>query len=240
MAKGPQVLVADHDPAVLLYLRRNLIADGYDVRQIPSGAELVDSFAAKRADLLILGLDLVGEGGAQLIRRVRKISNIPIVALSASTDENNLVEAIESGADDYVRKPFGIRELLARVHGVLRRSVKERGAPPTFVSGHLEVDLVRRRVRYRQREIHFSVKPYEVLRTLVENADKVVTYEHIVTAVWGRWRANRVPYVRMAVREIRRLIEDNPGKPLLIVNEPGVGYRLRVLSSTNHGNDALC
>ena len=92
--------------------------------------------------------------------------------------------------------------------------------------------------RYRQRELHLSVKPYEVLRTLVENADKVVTYENIVTAVWGRWRANRVPYVRMAVREIRRLIEDNPGKPLLIVNEPGVGYRLRVLSSTNCGNRA--
>ena len=182
----------------------------------------------------------MGDGGAQLIRRVRKISNIPIVALSASTDENSLVEAIENGADDYVQKPFGIRELLARVHGVLRRAVKERGAPPILVSGDLEVDLVRRRVRYRQRELHLSVKPYEVLRTLVENADKVVTYENIVTAVWGRWLANRVPYVRMAVREIRRLIEDNPGKPLLIVNEPGVGYRLRILSSTNHGNHTLC
>ena len=112
--------------------------------KFPLAHEFIDSFAEERADLLILGLDLVGDGGAQLIRRVRKISNIPIVALSACTDENSLVEAIESGADDYVRKPFGIRELLARVHGVLRRAVKERGAPPIFVSGDLEVDLVRR------------------------------------------------------------------------------------------------
>jgi two-component system, OmpR family, KDP operon response regulator KdpE len=237
VAQGPQVLVVDDDPAILIYLHRKLVAEGYEVRELSSGSKFLDDLADKTPDLLIIGLDLVKDGGAKLIRRVRKISNIPIVALSARVDESSLVEAFESGADDYVRKPFGIFELLARVHGVLRRAVRERGVPPTFISGDLEVNLVRRRVRCRGKELHLPVKSYEVLRVLVEGADRVLTYEAILRAVWGRRRADRVPYVRLAVRQIRRLIEVDPANPAYIVTEARVGYRLCVLKPTTRQSD---
>ena len=237
VAPSPLVLVVDDDPAILVYLCRNLVAEGYEVREFSSGSKFLDDLANKTADLVILGLDLVKDGGAQLIRRVREISNIPIIALSTRGDESSLVEAFESGADDYVRKPFGIFELLVRVHGVLRRAVRERGMPPTFVSGDLEVDLVRRRVRYRGKELHLPAKSYEVLRMLVEGADRVVTYQEILMAVWGQGRTDRVPYVRLAVRKIRRLIEVDPAKPAYILTEARVGYRLCVLASAARHSD---
>jgi len=223
------VLVADDDPAVSRYLRRNLSAAGYEVRECAATTELLLEAIETSPDLLILGLD--GASGAQqLISGIRQKSGIPIIVLSERADEASLVAAIESGADDYLRKPFGIRELLARLHGLLRHAVRQRGASPLFMSGNLEVDLVRRKIRLHRKEVHLPIKPYEVLRILVENADKVVSYEDIVTQVWGSWSLNRRPYARMAIREIRRAIEDNPRKPVLIVNEPDVGYRLRALT----------
>jgi len=227
------VLVVDSDPAVVLYLRRNLLGEGYEVRECPPTVKLVDSLTDHMSDALILGLDDAAEGGSEIIRKIREVSDIPILALWTNTDDHSLAVAIECGADDCIRKPFAMRELLARLHSILRRAIRQRGEIPTFVSGDLEVDLVRRRVRSRQRDVHLPVKAYEVLKVLVERADAVVRYEEIVTAVWGSWRRNRISNVRVAVRQLRRMIEPDPHNPSLIVNELGVGYRLRVLTSTS-------
>jgi two-component system KDP operon response regulator KdpE len=228
MSHGPRVLVIDNDPAVRRYLHRSLTAEGYRVREVPPGQTALGCICDQPPDLVILDIDLPEGGGADVIRTVREISPVPILALSAHEDEDSLVEALKSGADDYVRKPFGIRELLARALSALRRAARERGAPSIFVSGDLAVDLVRRRVWSRGEEVRLSAKPYEVLRVLVENAGKALPHREILAAVWGAGRADKVQYLRLAIRELRRKLESDPAKPMHIVTETCIGYRLRV------------
>jgi two-component system, OmpR family, KDP operon response regulator KdpE len=234
-AREPDVLVVDDDPAIRKYLRRILTEQRYGVREVASAKAALQSIAERRPDLLILSLDSFGLDGSEAILSVRALASIPIVAISVHDNEDSIVEALESGADDYVKKPFGTREFLARIQSALRRTMREQGKPPLFVSGDLKVDLARRLVWSQGRHVHLSTKPYEVLRVLVENGGKVVSHEDILISVWGAARKDRLQYLRLAIRELRRSLESDPTRPSLIVTETRVGYRLRVQPPMDRG-----
>ena len=228
MARGPSVLIIDEDPAVRLLLRRTLATAGYRVADIVPGPGGLERLAGDLFDLLILDIDLPESCNGGAIRAVRAVSAVPILALSIRDDEHSTVDALESGADDYIRKPFNINELLARVKNALRRRARQRNKSALLVTGDLEIDLLYHRVRSRGRNVHLSLKPYEVLRVLAKGAGKAITHEEIIHAVWGARRGNRLQYLRLAIRELRRKLEVDPAHPRHILTETRVGYRLEV------------
>jgi two-component system, OmpR family, KDP operon response regulator KdpE len=198
MARGPRVLVIDDDPAIRRLLRQVLTTAGYRVEDVVPGQDAVARVAERQFDLLLLDIDEPAGIGPDPIRLMRGVSPAPIVALSIRSDDDAAASALENGADDYVRKPFGLKELLARVTTTLRRRARERGKPAAFATGDLEIDLLHRRIRLRGQEIHLSVKRYEVLRVLAESAGKVLTHDAILSAVWGARHSERVEYLRVA------------------------------------------
>ena len=234
-AAGPAVIVADDDPAIRILLRRALVSLGYQVHDLKSPGEALDSLESRNADLLVLGLDGLGSEGAEFIRVVRQRSQIPVVALSRRDDDETAATILECGADDFIRKPFGHRELLARIENTLRRRAREQGGVTPVVSGDLEVDLLHHRVRLRGQVVRLSVKRYEVLRILAENIDRPVASEEILRAVWGARGRGRLPYLRVTVRELRVRLEADPSQPRHIVTEPGIGYRLAVVPVAGGG-----
>jgi two-component system, OmpR family, KDP operon response regulator KdpE len=223
VTRRPEICVVDDDDATRTYLRRRLAKEGYRVRSLPVTATVADEIAAAPPDILVMSLDAADPA---IISSVRELSTVPIVAVSERDDEDMIVEALANGADDYIKKPFGIREFVARIQNVLRRATREPGVPPLFLSGSLKVDLVHRRVWSQGQEVHIMPKPYEVLRILVENAGKVVPHSQILEAVWGgnRWRG--IGYLRLAIRELRRHLEPDPSHPTHILTERRIGYRL--------------
>jgi two-component system, OmpR family, KDP operon response regulator KdpE len=231
MARGPSVLVIDDDPAIRRMLRQVLTTAGYRVQDVTPGQGVVLQVAEHQFDLLILDIDDPADIGPDPIGIMRNLSPAPILALSVRGEEGAAVSALEKGADDYVRKPFGVNELLARVMSVLRRRARERGTPPVLVTGELEIDLLQHRIRRRGQEIHLSVKLYEVLHVLAENAGRVLTHAEILRAVWGERSAGRIEYVRVAIRKLRRQLEADPAHPRYILTEPGIGYRLELRKS---------
>jgi two-component system, OmpR family, KDP operon response regulator KdpE len=228
MGRGPSVLIIDDDPAIRRMLRRGMIAAGYQAEDMAPGEGALERVAERRFDLLILDIDLPGSTGLAAIRIARDRSPVPIVALSVRDDEDATVDALNSGADDYIRKPFGIKEFLARARNALRRRARERGKPALIVTGDLEIDLLHRRVRSRGHDVHISAKRYEVLRVLAEGAGKALTHKEILRAVWGARGADRVEYLRNAIQELRRKLEADPAHPRHILTETRVGYRLDV------------
>jgi two-component system, OmpR family, KDP operon response regulator KdpE len=226
MARGPGVLVIDDDPAIRRLLRQTLTTAGYRVEEASPGQCALRRVAERRFDLLILDLDEPAGIGPDPITVLRDLSLVPILVLSARDDEAAAANALEKGADDYVRKPFGLNELLARAKIALRRQARERGKPALVVTGDLEIDLLYRRVRLRGEEIHLPVKGYEVLHALAKGAGRVVSHQDILSSVWGPQRIHRADYLRVAIRELRRKLEPDPSHPRYILTEPGVGYRL--------------
>ncbi len=230
MARGPRVLVIDDDPAIRRLLRQVLKTTGYRVEDTVPGQDAVERVAERQFDLLILDIDEPTGIGPDPIGVLRGLSPAPIVALSLRDDEAAAARALEKGADDYVRKPFGLNELLARIRTALLRRARERGKPALFSAGDLEIDLLRHRVRLRGQEIHLSVKRYEVLQMLAEGAGKVLTHAAILRKVWGARHTERVEYLRVAIRDLRRKLEADPARPRYILTEPRVGYRLETES----------
>jgi two-component system KDP operon response regulator KdpE len=228
MVRATAVAIVDDDPAIRLLLRRSLRTLGYRVHDVGSPEGAPGYLAKNRVDLLILGTDEPLGGGTDIIRTVRYRSLIPILVLSTRADEDTAVRVLESGADDFMRKPFGDRELLARVKNALRRRAREEGITTLVVTGDLEIDLLHRRIRSGGREVHVSPRPYEVLRLLTERAGTPITNAEILLTVWGPYRTGRVQYVRLAIRELRRKLEPDPAKPRYILTEVGVGYRLEI------------
>jgi two-component system KDP operon response regulator KdpE len=226
MARDPRVLVVDNDPAIRRLLRQVLTTAGYRVEDVSPGQGAVGRVAERQFDLLVLDIDEPTGIGPNPIGLLRELSPAPILALSVRNEEAVAASALENGADDYVRKPFGLNELLARVKTALRRRARERGKPASFTTGELEIDLLHRRVRLRGQEIHLPVKPYEVLRVLAEGTGKVLTHEAILRKVWGPHHTERVVYLRVAIRDLRRHLEADPAHPRYILTEPRVGYRL--------------
>ena len=221
-----RVLVVDDEPPIRRFLRTGLSAQGYDVIEAEDGASASAMLRQNAVDVIVLDLGLPGVDGFEIIRQLRdQGSAIPIVVLSSRTDEAGKVRALDLGADDYVSKPFGMDELLARLRTALRHKLQQQGERPIFRVDDLAVDLVRRVVTVRDQEVKLTPKEYDLLRALVAHAGKVLTHRFLLREVWGT--ETDVAYLRIYVRTLRHKIEADPDRPQLILTEQGVGYRLK-------------
>jgi two-component system KDP operon response regulator KdpE len=223
-----KILVVDDEPHVLEALRVLLEGQGYRVRTAQSGPVALDAIAAETPDLVLLDLAMPEMSGVEVSRRLRSWSRVPIVVLSARTDELQKVEALDAGADDYVTKPFSMHELLARLRATLRREQARSADHPILRVEDLEIDLVRRRVSRSGREVHLTPSEYAVLRVLVTNAGRVLTHHYLLESALGPAYVDAHENLRTHIKQLRRKIEQDSSRPRLIVTEPGVGYRFRV------------
>jgi len=222
-----RVLVVDDEPPIRRFLRTSLHAQGYHVLEAEDGSTALDLIGRNPPEVIVLDLGLPDIDGVEVIRRLRNHgSTVPVIVLSSRTDEPGKVEALDLGADDYVTKPFGMEELLARLRAALRHRLQQQGERPVFKSGSLSVDLVRRVVQVRGEEVRLSPREYDLLRLLVAHAGKVLTHKFILREVWGG--ETDVQYLRIYIRSLRQKIEPDPERPQHVVTETGVGYRLRV------------
>ncbi len=221
---GPCVLIVDDEPPIRRLLRTSLNAQDYRTVEAATAAEALASIAADRPDVVILDLGLPDRDGLEVIRTVRASSAVPIVVLTSREAERSKVAALDLGADDYVTKPFGMDELMARLRTALRHRLAVEGAVPVFVSGDLEVDLVRRYVRVAGAEVKLSPREWDILVLLVAHAGRVLTHRFILGRLWGA--GGDVQQLRVYVRQIRQKIEVDPERPRHILTETGVGYRL--------------
>ena len=222
---APTILIVEDEPPIRRLLRTTLTAHEHRVIEAPTGAEALSALRHHRPDLVLLDLGLPDVDGLGLIGRIREISPVPIVVLSSRGDEAGKVTALDAGADDYVTKPFGAEELMARLRAALRHRLQQQGAERTYASGDLNVDLVRRLVRKGSEDIKLSPKEYDILEQLVIHAGKVLTHKHLLREVW-RDESIDPQYLRVYVRQLRQKIEDDPSAPRHVLTEPGVGYRL--------------
>jgi two-component system, OmpR family, KDP operon response regulator KdpE len=221
-----KVLVVDDEPAIRRFLRTSLTAQGYQVTEAENGTTALDSLRRNTIDILVLDLGLPDIDGLDIIERLRGQGfAVPIVVLSSRVDEIGKVKALDLGADDYVTKPFGIDELLARVRAALRHRLQQEGERPIFRCGELSVDLVRRIVTLGGQEVKLSPREYDLLRLFVAHAGKVLTHRFILREIWGG--EGEVQYLRVYIRALRHKIESNPEQPRYILTEQGVGYRMR-------------
>jgi two-component system, OmpR family, KDP operon response regulator KdpE len=224
-AAPPRVLVVDDEPPIRKLLRMTLSAHGYAVLEAPNGKTALE-LMAQMPELIILDLGLPDVQGLDLLRSLRaRNEQVPIVVLSSRGDEAAKVAALDLGADDYVTKPFGTDELLARMRVALRHQLQVHGERPVFHTGGLSVDLVRRIVKVDDREVKLSRKEYDLLRLLVQHAGKVLTHKFLLGELWDE--LTDAQYLRVYVRQLRQKIEANPERPHYILTETGVGYRLR-------------
>jgi two-component system KDP operon response regulator KdpE len=220
-----RVLVIDDEPPIRKLLRLGLSTQGYRVIEAPDGKSALDLIREK-PDLVILDLGLPDMQGLDLLRQMRsRNDSVPIVVLSSRADEGAKVQALDLGADDYVTKPFGMDELLARIRAALRHQLQVQGERPIFRVGDLSVDLVRRIVRTGDKEVKLSPKEYELLRLLVQHAGKVLTHRFLLKELWSD--LTDAQYLRVYVRQLRQKVEADPQRPQYILTETGIGYRLR-------------
>jgi two-component system KDP operon response regulator KdpE len=223
----PSILAVDDEPHVLEALSTILTGRGYRVRTARNGRLALDAIAAERPDVVLLDLAMPGMDGVELCRRVRASSRVPILVLSAMTDEPDKVRALDAGADDYVTKPFGVEELLARLRAALRRAIAHREDVAVIVMHGIEVDQIRRRVVVDGTEVHLTPTQYELLRVFVTNPDRVLTQRNLLITVLGPAYEDAVDNLRTFVAQLRRKVEQDPSRPRRIVTEPGLGYRFR-------------
>jgi two-component system KDP operon response regulator KdpE len=226
MSHPATILVVDDEPAIRRFLRTSLKGQGFDVIEAASGAEALEQVRSAKPALVVLDLGLPDLDGFEVIRRIRASSSLPIVVLTVRAGEREKVEALDLGADDYVTKPFGIGELLARVRTALRHRLHAEGAPAVYRHDDLEVDLVRRHVRVNGSEMRLSPKEFDLLAYLVRYPGRVITHGQILREVWGPAHMEDVEYLRVYVRQLRLKLEPDPTQPRHILTEPGVGYRL--------------
>lgn len=225
MTKKPVVLVVDDEQQILRAMRMSLPARGYEVRTAAGGAEALDEIRKEMPDLIILDLAMPKISGLEVCRCVRKSSSVPIIVLSAKELESDKVAALDMGADDYVTKPFGLDELLARMRAVLRRAPAPDTRSRLLEAGDLTIDNDTRRVTVAGREVKLTPKEFEVLKYLATNAGKVVTQRALLQAVWGSESTEQTNYLRVFINQLRYKIEPDPQHPRYILTEPWVGYR---------------
>jgi two-component system KDP operon response regulator KdpE len=226
MSAAPlKILVVDDEPPIRKLLRMGLSTQGYEVLEAPNGKASLELLAQNPA-LIILDLGLPDIQGLELLRMIRaRNESVPIVVLSSRGDEAGKVEALDFGADDYITKPFGMDELLARMRAALRHQLQVHGERPVFRVGDLSVDLVRRIVKVADKEVKLSPKEYDLLRVLVQHAGKVLTHKFLLGELWND--LTDAQYLRVYVRQLRQKIEADPERPHFVLTETGIGYRLR-------------
>lgn len=223
----PLVLMIEDEPGISRFLRVTLTHNGYRVSESATAVEGLDRAATERPDLILLDLGLPDRDGLDVIREVRTWSRVPIVVLSARDEEKAKVTALDLGADDYLTKPFGAPELLARMRVALRHAEgASRPDPGPFEAGELRVDLARRKVTRSGLEVHLTPIEYNLLATLVKHAGKVLTHRQLLNAVWGPDYGYEAHYLRVYMAQLRRKLESDPANPRYLLTETGVGYRL--------------
>jgi two-component system, OmpR family, KDP operon response regulator KdpE len=227
MNDRPRILVVDDEPQLIRVLRTGLTSRGYDVRAAADGLSAFDTFNDWHPDLVITDLGMPNMNGIELCRRLRAISQVPIIVLSAKGEEQTKVEALDTGADDFVTKPFGIDELLARVRASLRRAATPiaNEALTVIEAGDFHVDLESRKLTVLGREIHLTPKEFDLLTYFIQHPGKVLTHRTLLAAVWGGTYIEQNEYLRVFVGNLRKKIESDPATPRYIITEPWIGYR---------------
>jgi two-component system, OmpR family, KDP operon response regulator KdpE len=226
LSQQARVLVADDEPSLRQALRASLRATGFSVEEAPSGNEAIFAVRQCRFDLVLLDINMPGLSGFEACRRIRDLApRTGIVMVTVRDAEDDKVRALESGADDYITKPFRLRELVARLRSVLRRVRFEDSAQPVLQAGDLEIDFDRRLLRRAGKQVHLSPKEFDLLAYLMKNLDAPVSHAKLLRAVWGPEYGNELEYLRSYVKTLRKKIEDDPAKPEYILTEPWVGYR---------------
>jgi two-component system, OmpR family, KDP operon response regulator KdpE len=220
-----RILVVDDEQQITRVLRRSLTSQGYDVRVAADGEAALQTFGDWRADLVITDLAMPNMNGIELCRKLRSISDVPIIVLSVRGEERAKVEALDAGADDYVTKPFGMEELLARIRATLRRAPISSGESNLIKAGDFSVDIAARSVELQGKPVHLTPKEYDLLVYLLRNARKVLTHRALLGAVWGGDYTEQTEYLRVFIGQLRKKIEPSPASPRYILTEPWVGYR---------------
>lgn len=227
MGEGkPRVLVVDDEQAILRFLRVALESQAYVVSEAASGRQALSDAVSYKPDVIILDLGLPDIDGVEVTRLLRQRTRIPIIILSVRGSESDKIAALDAGADDYLTKPFGVGELLARLRAAIRRASQPQGQQ-VFTSGDLKVDLAQRLVTVAGHEVQLTPNEYDLLRVLATNAGIVLTHRQLLREVWGAAYEQEFHILRVNISNLRRKIEPDPARPQLVVTEPGVGYRLR-------------
>jgi len=223
---GARILLVDDEIEIVRALQRSLAAHGFDVFTANSGEEALEAISHYRPDLMVLDLGLPGISGLEVARKVRAQSNLPIIVLSVKDTERDKVLALDLGADDYVSKPFGMDEVLARIRVALRHSAQiESGTEPIFTAGPLKIDFAQRRVEVNGQEVKLTPTEYDLLKALVKNSGKIMTRHMLLSQVWGTGYGTEAHYLHVYVGQLRRKIEPDPAHPRFILTISGVGYR---------------
>jgi two-component system KDP operon response regulator KdpE len=232
---APIVLVVDDELQIRRFLRTGFELNGFVVHEATTGAEAIRSATLQPMDVILIDLGLPDMDGAEVVERVRSWSTVPIIVLSVRAAEAEKVRLLELGADDYVVKPFGMAELLARVRGLLRRQMRAVSGEPTVRVGPLTIDLAARAVLLNDRRLALTPKEYRLLQVLAQHVGNVVTHQHLLKEVWGSVHVHDTHYLRIFVRKLRQKIEPDPDSPRILVTELGVGYRLAQPADSESG-----
>jgi len=220
-----RILVVDDDPQIRRVMKATLVGHGYEVLEARTGEDALEKFSREMPGLVLLDMNMPGMGGLETCRALRVGSDIPVIILSVRNSEKDKVAALDAGADDYVTKPFGIEELLARIRAALRRSPVAEGGPQGYSSADLEIDFETRKVHAKGKDVRLTPKEFDTLRFLVAHAGRPVTHRELLQAVWGPDYGDEPEYLRVFINQLRKKIEADPAKPKYILTEPWVGYR---------------
>jgi two-component system KDP operon response regulator KdpE len=223
----PIVLVIEDEVQMRRFLRASLTGNGYQVFESETAADGLAQAAARNPDLVLLDLGLPDQDGLVVTERLREWAKMPIIVLSARGKEEDKIKALDAGADDYLTKPFGIGELLARIRVALRHSARSESGESQFTMGDVKVDLARRQVTKADQEVHLTPIEYKLLATLIKYEGRVITHRQLLREVWGLNSSEQTQYLRVYMAQLRHKLEANPSRPQFLTTEPGVGYRLR-------------
>jgi two-component system, OmpR family, KDP operon response regulator KdpE len=223
---GETILVVDDEPQIRRVMRSTLSTHGYLITEAKTGEEGVEAVRKERPDLVLLDINMPGIGGLEACKEIRRSSDAPIIMLTVRNAERDKVMALDAGADDYVVKPFGIEELLARIRSALRRYAPGDAVPP-FVSKDVNIDFESRQVTVRGRDVHLTPKEYDVLKHLVANLGKPLTHRRLLQSVWGPDYGEETENLRVVINQLRKKIEADPARPKYILTEPWIGYRFQ-------------
>lgn len=222
---GIKILVVDDEPQIRKFLKVSLRVGGYDTEEVTNGQEAIQRAVLFKPDIILLDLGLPDMDGKKVISQIREWSQVPIIVLTAREQEKEKVEALDAGADDYVTKPFGVEELMARIRVFIRRTTRI-DDKPVVACGDLTIDLAQRHVIVNGKEVKLTPTEYEIMKVLAQHVGKVITHRQLFTAVWGNNYYDDNHYIRVYINQLRRKIEENPNRPKHIITESGVGYRL--------------